>query len=126
MIRLTKEELLLMHEQIIRRYGGTYGVRDEGLLDSAMHAPFQGFGEQEFYPTVVQKAVRLCFGLVMDHPFHDGNKRIGALALLTTLDLNHLTLHTTSAEFSEIILLLAAGAVSDEALLQWVQERIDS
>ena len=95
MIRLTKEEILILHEQLIDRYGGTHGVRDENLLDSALNAPFQRYGEHEFYPSVVQKAARLCFGLVMNHPFHDGNKRIGAMALLITLDLNHLSLKTS-------------------------------
>lgn len=123
MIRLTKEEILILHEQLIERYGGTHGVRDESLLDSALNAPFQGYGDSEFYPSVVQKAVRLCFGLVMNHPFHDGNKRIGAMALLITLDLNHLALKTSSAELSEIILRLAAGTINDASLLRWVQDR---
>lgn len=124
MIRLTKEEILILHEQLIERYGGIHGVRDENLLDSALNAPFLGYDEYEFYPSVVQKAVRLCFGLVMNHPFHDGNKRIGAMALLITLDLNHLTLKTNSAELSDIILRLAAGSISDDVLLHWVQDRL--
>ncbi len=125
MTRLTKEEILILHELLIRRYGGIQGVRDENLLDSALNAPFQGYGEYEFYPSVIQKAVRLCYGLVMNHPFHDGNKRIGALALLTMLDLNQLALKTNSAELSEIILHLAAGSVSEEDLLLWVQDRLE-
>lgn len=125
MIRLTKEEILILHEQLIDRYGGTHGVRDENLLDSALNAPFQGYGEHEFYPSVVQKAARLCFGLVMNHPFHDGNKRIGAMALLITLDLNHLSLKTSNAELSDIILRLAAGSITDEILLRWVQDRLE-
>ena len=125
MIRLSKEDILILHEQLIERYGGTHGVRDENLLDSALNAPFQGYGEYDFYPSVVQKAVRLCFGLVMNHPFHDGNKRIGAMALLVTLDLNHLILKSNSAELSEIILRLAAGSINDETLLHWVQDRLE-
>jgi hypothetical protein len=69
MIRLTHEEILLMHEKLIERYGGTCGLRDENLLDSALNAPFQCFGGQELYPTTIEKAVRLCFGLVKNHPF---------------------------------------------------------
>ena len=80
---LSREQLLLLHSQLINRYGGTHGIRDEGLLDSALSATFQGFGDYEFYPTVTDKAVRLGYGLVVNHPFHDGNKRIGALAMLT-------------------------------------------
>lgn len=59
---LSREQLLLLHSQLINRYGGTHGVRDEGLLDSALNAPFQGFGDYEFYPTVTDKAVRLGYG----------------------------------------------------------------
>ena len=125
MISLTKEHILLMHKQLIKRYGGTHGVRDEALLDSALNAPFQAFGEYEFFPTVVEKAVRLCYGLVMNHPFHDGNKRIGALALLTTLDLNHINIRTNSSDLSEVILHLAAGDMDDGSFLSWVQARID-
>jgi len=122
---LTKEQILLMHEQLIVRYGGTHGVRDEGLLDSALNAPFQSFGEYEFFPTVLEKAVRLCFGLVKNHPFHDGNKRIGALTLLTTLDLNHISIRTNSSELSDVILHLAAGDIDDVSFLSWVQAHID-
>jgi len=122
---LTKEQILLMHEQLIVRYGGTHGVRDEGLLDSALNAPFQSFGEYEFFPTVLEKAVRLCFGLVKNHPFHDGNKRIGALTLLTTLDLNHISIRTNSSELSDVILHLAAGDIDNVSFLSWVQAHID-
>ncbi len=125
MIFLTKEQILLMHRQLIERYGGTHGVRDEGLLDSALNAPFQSFDEYEFFPTVVEKAVRLCSGLVKNHPFHDGNKRIGTLTLLTTLDLNHISICTNSSELSEVILHLAAGDIDDGFFLSWVQARID-
>ena len=122
---LTKEQILLLHEQLIVRYVGIHGVRDEGLLDSALNSPFQRFGEYEFFHTVLEKAVRLCFGLVKNHPFHDGNKRIGALTLLTTLDLNHIRIRTNSSELSDIILQLAAGDIDDGFLLSWVQAHTD-
>ena len=125
MIRLSYETILQLQNQLIDRYGGIHGVRDEHLLDSAINAPYQSFGSTEFYPTVVEKAVRLCFGLVKNHPFIDGNKRIGALALLVLLDLNHLTLNATSAELAEVILQLAAGTIDDVLFLHWVQNRIE-
>ena len=124
MIILSREQILLMHQHLIERYGGTHGVRDEALLDSALNAPFQSFGGYEFFPTVIDKAVRLCIGLVQNHPFHAGNKRIGAMALLTMLDLNKIELHTNSDELSYIILQYAAGSVDDEFILQWVKDRI--
>ena len=124
MIILSREQILLMHQRLIERYGGTHGVRDEALLDSALNAPFQSFGGYEFFTTVIDKAVRLCIGLVQNHPFHDGNKRIGAMALLTMLDLNRIELRTNSDELSYIILQYAAGSVDDEFILQWVKDRI--
>ena len=114
MIYLLKEQILLLHDQLIERYGGTHGVRDEDLLASALGAPFQSFAGSEFFPTITEKAVRLCFGLAHNHPFHDGNQRIGALALLTTLDLNGISLKTNSSELSDIILQLAANKINDE------------
>jgi len=82
MKRLTKEQVLLMHEELIKAHGGGLGVRDEGLLDSALAAPFQTFDGKFVFPTVQQKATRLGFGLIMNHPFVDGNKRIGAHIML--------------------------------------------
>ena len=122
MIRLTKEQVVLLHEKLIERYGGIKGIREEGLLDSALHAPFHSFGGIEAYPTLLGKAARLCYGLVKNHPFYDGNKRIGALVLLTTLDLNKLEITMTSEELEEEILSLAGGEISFEAFLNWVQE----
>ena len=115
MTRLAKEQLLLMHKQLIDRYGGSHGIRDEGLLDSALASPFQSFSGVDFYPTPLSKAVRLCCGLVHNHPFIDGNKRIGALALLVMLDLNHIEVNMTSKELEDVILSLAAGNISDES-----------
>ena len=120
MILLTKEQILILHEKLIDRYGGTHGVRDNALLDSAVFSPNQTFDGNDIYPTVKEKAVRLCYGLVQNHPFHDGNKRIGALALLVTLDLNHITLSATNEELTGIILSVASSSASDRELLSWV------
>ena len=87
MIRLSKPQILLLHEQLIAETGGSSGLRDEGMLDSALNAPFQTFGGEDVYPSLQQKAARLCFGLVKNHPFVDGNKRIGAHVMLVFLAL---------------------------------------
>ena len=124
MIRLSREQILMLHHQLIERYGGSHGIRDEGMLDSALSAPFQSFGETDFYPTTQEKAVRLAYGLVMNHPFHNGNKRIGALAMLTMLDLNHISLKTNSAELTEVFLQLASGVLKEKDLLAWVLSKM--
>ena len=122
MITLTKEQVLLLHKAIYNRYGGSYGVRDEGLLDSALEAPFLTFGGQEIYPGDMDKIVRFGFGLIGNHPFHDGNKRIGALALLTLLELNGYLINTTDKELSDVIYAVASGSDGKtyEDLLAWV------
>jgi death-on-curing protein len=122
MITLTKEQVLLLHKSIYERYGGSYGVRDEGLLDSALEAPFQTFAGQDLYPTDIDKIVRLGYGFIDNHPFHDGNKRIGALALLTLLNLNGFLINATDKEFAEVIYGVASRSdgKSYEDFLAWV------
>lgn len=125
MITLTKDQILLLHKQLIARFGGTLGIRDEGLLDSAPNAPFQSFDGQDLYGSILEKAVRLGFGLVKDHPFYDGNKRIAALAMLVTLDMNGIDLNATNAELAEEFLQVAAGEGSADDLLNWVLTHVD-
>ena len=120
MIRLTKSQVLLIHDQLIAETGGSSGLRDEGILDSALSAPFQTFGGEDVYPSLQQKAVRLCFGLVKNHPFVDGNKRIGAHVMLVFLALNGVELQHSQTELSDIILQLAAGEINAEHLLRWI------
>ena len=124
MIILSREQIILLHEKLIERYGGSHGIRDEGLLDSALNAPFQSFSGVEFFPTVIDKAVRLCVGLVKNHPFNDGNKRIGAMALLLMLEKNNINLETNSTEFASVILDLAANLIDSDYLISWVKEHI--
>ena len=120
MIRLSKSQILLLHNQLISETGGSSGLRDESLLDSALNAPFQTFDGKDVYPSLQQKAARLCFSLVKNHPFIDGNKRIGAHAMLVFLSLNSIDLQYSQEEFSDIILQLAAGEIELTDLLHWI------
>ena len=120
MIRLSKSQILLINDQLITETGGSSGLLDEGLLDSALNAPFQTFGEEDVYPSLQQKAARLCFGLVKNHPFVDGNKRIGAHAMLVFLALNGVELQHSQTELSDVILRLAAGEIEAQELLRWI------
>ena len=117
---LSKPQILLLHEQLIDETGGSPGLRDEGLLDAALNAPFQGFGSTRAYPSLQQKAARLCYGLVKNHPFIDGNKRIGAHAMRVFLAVNGLELSYTQQELADIILQVAAGEKGYEDLLAWL------
>ncbi len=82
MTLLTKEQVILLHTHLISETGGLDGIRDEGLLDSAVNAPFQAFDGIDVFPSLQQKAARLGYGLIKNHAFIDGNKRIGAHAML--------------------------------------------
>lgn len=120
MIKLSKKQVLLMHERLIETTGGSFGVRDEGMLDSALSNPFQSFGGEELYPSIQAKAARLCYGLVKNHPMVDGNKRIGAHVMLVFLMLNGYELEYTQQELSDTILALASGKLNAEDIYQWI------
>ncbi|QCT06369.1 type II toxin-antitoxin system death-on-curing family toxin [Ruminococcus bovis] len=120
MIVLSKRQILLLHSQLISETGGSDGLRDAGLLESAINSPFQQFGNEDLYPTIQQKASRLCFGLVNNHPFIDGNKRIGAHVMLVFLALNGIELEYTQDELSSTILKLASNEISYQQLTTWI------
>lgn len=120
MNRLNKQQVLYLHEELIQETGGISGLRDEGLLESALAAPFQTFDGQPLYQSLQQKAARLCCGLVKNHPFLDGNKRIGAHTMLVFLALNGVELDYTQEELSNIILQIAASAAGEKELLDWL------
>ena len=106
--------------------GGLDGLRDEGLLDSAIAAPFQTFDSTELFQSVHEKAARLACGLVQNHPFLDGNKRIGAHAMLVFLALNGISLFYTQDELASVFLKMAAGEIDYDILLQWVIDHEES
>lgn len=120
MIVLSKQQILFLHSQLISGTGGSDGLRDVGLLESAINSPFQQFGNEDLYPTIQQKASRLCFGLVNNHPFIDGNKRIGAHVMLVFLALNGIELEYTQDDLSSTILKLASNEISYQQLTKWI------
>ena len=118
MKKLSKKQVLMLHTQLIQQTGGSDGVRDYNLLDSALENPFQSFGGEELYPTIQAKAARLGYGLIKNHCMIDGNKRIGTHAMLVFLALNGIELKYTQKELYETILDIAAGKIGYEDLLQ--------
>lgn len=122
MIRLTTAQVLLLQKDLLAETGGMPGLRDEGLLDSALNLPFQTFDGQPLYPSIQQKAARLCCSLVQNHPFVDGNKRIGIHAMLVFLALNGIELFYTQEELISLGLSLASGELTDSDVLQWIMK----
>ena len=120
MIRLTQEQILMLHSELISATGGTDGVRDLGLLSSALNAPFQQFENTDLFPTIQQKAARLGYGLIKNHAFVDGNKRIGAHVMLIFLEINGIYLEYTQKEFYTMVLNVASGNLDTEEITKWI------
>ena len=120
MIKFTKERVLMIYQMIVNETGGEFGIRSEELLESAIEAPFQTFNGNELFPTKIEKAARLGYGLIKNHCMIDGNKRIGAHAMLVFLAINGIEMKYTQKELYETVLAVAAGNIDYEALLQWL------
>lgn len=120
MIKFSKEKVLLLHKLIAEETGGSIGVRDEALLESALEGAFAGFGDREFYPSKEEKGARLGYTLISNHAFVDGNKRIGMYVMLTFLEVNGIRLDCTNEEVAEVGLSVADGTMSYEMLRDWV------
>ena len=126
MIWLSKNQVIYLHSELIKATGGLDGLRDDNLLQSALLSPMQTYNSVELFPSLIDKAVRLACGLTQNHPFIDGNKRIGAHTMLVTLKLNGISLSYTQQELSSVFLELASGEIAYEKLKVWVQSHIDS
>lgn len=120
MIRLTTKQVISLHSALIEATGGTDGVRDIGLLESALEAPFQTFDGKALYPALIQKAARLGHSLISNHPFVDGNKRIGIHTMLVFLAANGVEIECTQKELTDVGLSLADGTMNAEKLLIWL------
>lgn len=120
MIKFSKEKVLLLHRLIAEETGGSIGVRDEALLESALESAFAGFGDREFYPSKEEKGARLGYTLISNHAFIDGNKRIGMYVMLAFLEVNGIRLNCTNDEVASVGLSLADGSMDYGALLQWI------
>ncbi len=122
MIKFSKDKVLLLHRLLAEETGGSIGVRDEALLESALEGAFAGFGDREFYPTKEEKGARLGYTLISNHAFIDGNKRIGMYVMLTFLEVNGIRVNCTNEDVARVGLCVADGSMDYEALLRWVVE----
>lgn len=120
--RLSREVALALHGRAIERFGGSRGVRDAGLLDAALAQPWQTFGGVEFYSTPEEKVARLCFEVVTQHPFVDGNKRAGALLLGVLLHREGYVFKPAASDLLNVIMSVAAGTKGYRELLSFVRQ----
>lgn len=121
MIKIDTALATTLHTLLIDYSGGSDGVRDFNLLDSALSSSFQTFMGQELYPSLLEKGARLGFNLISNHAFFDGNKRIGILIMLTFLEVNGVTIECTDEELINLGLSLAQNETSYETLINWLK-----
>jgi len=124
MIMLTKEQIKRLYDKMVDATGGLRGVRDEAALDSALSVAFQTFDGIELYTSTVAKIARIAYSLVSNHPFMDGNKRIGTYVMLVLLELNHIEVNFTDDDVICIGLDLASGKLNDKQLLDMILHRL--
>ena len=122
MIKFSQEKVLLLHQLITQETGGDPGLRDFGLLDSALEGAYATFDGADLYPTKEEKAARLGYALISNHAFVDGNKRIGMYIMLTFLEVNGLRARPSNEDVIRVGLGVASGEIQYEELLVWVQK----
>ncbi len=121
---LRLSEVLEIHRRVLAQSGGAEGVRDLGAIQSALAQPQMTFGGEDLYPTVEAKGSALCFSLVMNHPFVDGNKRVGHAAMETFLVLNGYELDADVEDGETVMLELASGFLTREEVADWVKTHV--
>lgn len=126
MMFLTVDEIIALQEKVIAKTGGSYGLRDRGLLESAVYSANNAFGDVEVYPSLEEKAARLAFAITGNHAFVDGNKRIGMLVMLLTLRLNGRAVVHTQAELIALGLGVADGSLGYAEILAWITAHLDT
>ena len=120
MIFFESEQIIKLHNSLISKTGGMDGVRDKNLLDSAIKSPFQTFDGKELYPDLYDKASQLCYSLIENHPFADGNKRIGVHLTLLFLKINNEELKYTQKELIDFGFNIASGKISRDNIKTWL------
>ena len=122
---ISKSEILKLHELSIQKYGGSRGIRDEGLLDSAMARPFQTFGGIDLYVSTVEKAAAIAESLIINHPFVDGNKRTWFLAMLAMLKLGKINLTSNGDDVYQFVISISTGSIKFNEIVDWLKNNTE-
>ncbi|MBM4276242.1 MAG: type II toxin-antitoxin system death-on-curing family toxin [Deltaproteobacteria bacterium] len=121
---LNLSEVLRLHRRIVHQSGGTLGILNLGLLESALRQPRLVFGGEEMYPSLAEKAAVLGFAIIHHHPFYDGNKRTGHAAMELFLILNGYELIAPLDESEKVVLQVAAGELTKDELTSWIEHHL--
>ena len=119
---ISKEEILRYHKLSIGRYGGSHGIRDEGLLESAIARPYQTFGGEDLYQTVHEKAAAIMESIIINHPFVDGNKRTGFLAMFAILLKENIKLIANDENIYKFTIQVSTGETRFEDIVLWLKQ----
>lgn len=118
---ISKEVLLRLHELSIIQYGGSTGIRDEGLMESAVARPYQTFGGEDLYPSVIMKAAAIAESIIINHPFVDGNKRTGFLAMVAVLEENNISIAAANTDIYSFVIKISTGEIKFEQIAEWLK-----
>ena len=121
-IQFTIQDIYELHNQLEEVFILSSGVRDENLLASAVNTPFQTFMGNDLYPSLYDKAAQLCYGIVKNHPFTDGNKRTALHSMYVYLIINGFDITATQQEVEDLIIDVAAGNMTNTELAEWLRE----
>ena len=121
-IQFTIQDIYELHNQLEDAFILSSGVRDENLLASAVNTPFQTFMGNDLYPSIYDKAAQLCYGIVNNHPFTDGNKRTALHSMYVYLIINGFDITATQQEVENLIIDVAAGNMTNTELANWLRE----
>jgi death-on-curing protein len=121
---ISRDEVLAIHDILLSRFGGRQGVRDEGLLDSAINRPFQTFDGKELYPSAIDKAAAVFESVVTNHPFIDGNKRTAYVLMRLVLRESNLSLVSDEDDKYDFVILAASGKISFKEIRDWIASRL--
>jgi len=121
---LSVENIILFHEKIIKETGGSAGVRDRGLIESALNRAFVTYDGQDLYPSIIDKISVITYSLVNNHGFVDGNKRIGIAVMVLLLKMNNIKVYYTQQELTDLGLKIAQGLMKEKNISNWIKERV--
>jgi len=124
MLILSVADVIDLHKKIITATGGLIGIRDLGLLESAVIGCYQSFGGVDLYPDIIQKAARIAYAICKNHPFSDGNKRTAVTSMLVLLRMNGIVLSHSQQELVSFALEIANNHIEHEGIVTWINKHV--